>query len=184
MAQTYPPVAGVKLQGQHETAAPSPDWAAFAAELPDMAGKRVLVLGCHDGWLNRQAVLDGALNSLGVESSAPLVDAARHQAFSSRLRFRLMPADCWHLIGGMYDLIIVSNITQVDDRLTARLPHLFRHAHGRLALFGDEDAVKQTESAVFSTDHQPGSWRASNLVRLPSGAVASVLRRSRLGSRS
>lgn len=184
MVQTYPPVAGVKLKGQLDTQSPSADWAAFAKSLPDFTGKRVLVLGCNNGWLNRQAILGGALSSLGVDSSPQHIDFARKQAYSSRLRFRLMPEDTWPLVGGMFDIIVVSGLTHVNERLMSRLPHLFRHAHGRLALFGDAETVKRAESAVFSADHQPGSWRASELVRLPSGAVASVLRRSRLGGHS
>jgi len=181
MPQTYPHVAGVELVGYHPQAAPNADWTQFAHKLPDCSGKRVLILNAGSGWFARQAVLAGAIAVLGVDSQAKNVNLARASGQSSRLRFRLMPTSSWPILGGFYDMIIVAGVDRHNFELLADLSHLLRHNHGTIAMFGGEEDVQKAESHVFSSDHQPGSWSASALTRLPSGAVASVLRRRRLG---
>lgn len=183
MPQTYPHVAGVELVGTYNQTAPNADWELFAKKLPDCSGKRVLILNAGTGWLARRAVLNGAIAVLGVDSQAKSIDIARASGQSSRLRFRLMPTSSWPILGGFYDIIIIAGVDQANYELLADLAQLLRHNHGTIAMFGSENDVQQAESHVFSSDHQPGSWSASDLTRMPSGAVASVLRRRRLGSR-
>ncbi|WP_125570336.1 class I SAM-dependent methyltransferase [Lacticaseibacillus songhuajiangensis] len=177
----YPQVAGTDLRNLKTTKAPSADWTNLRKKLPDMTGKRVIVLGSQNGWLNEQAVIAGALASLGVDASRTNVATARAAAISSRLRYRLMPTATWPILGGQYDLIIVPNVGPENYNVLANTAHLLRHGHGRIVLSGVAEYVQQVESSIYSSDHRSGSWSASDLAKLPSGNVMSILRRSRLG---
>jgi 2-polyprenyl-3-methyl-5-hydroxy-6-metoxy-1,4-benzoquinol methylase len=53
--------------------------AACAAALPSLDGAAVLDVGCGEGWLARTLAAHGA-RVLGIDASAPLVDAARAAA--------------------------------------------------------------------------------------------------------
>lgn len=178
---TYPQVAGTALKRVKATKAPNPDLPNLLGKLPDMTGKRVIILGSKNGWLNEQVVLAGALASLGVDSSRASIDAARSAAISSRLRYRLMPTTNWPLLGGQYDLIVVPNVTQDNCNALGGIARLLRHGHGRIVLSGESEFVQLVESNIYSSDHRSGSWSASDLAKLPSGHVLSVLRRTRLG---
>ncbi|KAK8092963.1 S-adenosyl-L-methionine-dependent methyltransferase [Apiospora kogelbergensis] len=54
-----------------------PDMAALHELLPALAGKRVLDLGCGDGWFSRWASARGAAVCRGVDVSAAQLDRAR-----------------------------------------------------------------------------------------------------------
>jgi hypothetical protein len=177
----YPQVAGTDLRQLNTSKAPSADWSNLRKKLPDMAGKRVIVLGSKNGWLNEQALTAGALASLGVDPSRASIAAARAAAISSRLRYRLMPTATWPILGGQYDLIIVPSVGQDNYNVLANTAHLLRHGHGRIILSGEADYVQLVESSIYSSDHRSGSWSASSLAKLPSGNVMSILRRTRLG---
>lgn len=177
----YPQVAGTDLRSRKPTQAPNADWTNLRKKLPDMSGKRVIVLGSKNGWLNEQAVIAGALASLGIDASRSSIATARAAAISSRLRYRLMPTTTWPILGGQYDLIIVPSVGQDNYKVLANTAHLLRHGHGRIVLSGDAEYVQQVESNIYSSDHRSGSWSASDLAKLPSGNVMSILRRSRLG---
>ena len=60
-----------RRSGAHETTVEPLLWRM----LPDLAGMRVLDLGCGDGWLSRMAVEQGA-NILRVHDVAPMKDVA------------------------------------------------------------------------------------------------------------
>ncbi|WP_155287058.1 class I SAM-dependent methyltransferase [Lacticaseibacillus zhaodongensis] len=182
MPNVYPPVAGVELKGQQPHAAPTADWAAIAAQLPNLSGERLLVLGCGDGWLCRTAVVAGALTVQGVDASSPAIMSARKMASSSRLRYRLMPESRWSIIGGQYTLILVTAVKPSNIDQLSRLPRLFRHGHGSIILCGDASSIGQLTEAIYDADRRPGSWREAEAKPLPSGAAMHVLTRSRIGS--
>ena len=57
----------------------APEWPTFQALLPDLAGLRVLDLGCGFGWFCRWAAEQGAACVLGVDVSERMLERARAQ---------------------------------------------------------------------------------------------------------
>lgn len=55
----------------------APEWPAVRAMLPDMAGARVLDLGCGFGWFARWAAEHGARSVIGYDVSANMLERAR-----------------------------------------------------------------------------------------------------------
>jgi ubiquinone/menaquinone biosynthesis C-methylase UbiE len=55
----------------------APEWAAIRALLPNLAGKRVVDLGCGFGWFARWAKQHGATHVLGLDLSENMISRAR-----------------------------------------------------------------------------------------------------------
>ncbi len=55
----------------------APEWPAIRALLPDLAGKRVVDLGCGFGWFARFARTQGAAHVLGLDLSANMIARAK-----------------------------------------------------------------------------------------------------------
>jgi len=55
----------------------APEWPALRALLPDLAGKRVVDLGCGFGWFCRWAAAQGAAQVLGLDVSENMLARAR-----------------------------------------------------------------------------------------------------------
>lgn len=60
----------------------APEWPVLRAMLPEMAGKRVLDLGCGFGWFCRFAAGEGAMSVLGVDVSEKMLGRARRETDS------------------------------------------------------------------------------------------------------
>jgi 2-polyprenyl-3-methyl-5-hydroxy-6-metoxy-1,4-benzoquinol methylase len=55
----------------------APEWPALRAMLPELAGLRVLDLGCGFGWFSRWAAESGAASVLGIDLSERMLARAR-----------------------------------------------------------------------------------------------------------
>ena len=54
----------------------APEWPAVRALLPDLAGKRIVDLGCGFGWFARWARAQGAAHVLGIDLSENMIARA------------------------------------------------------------------------------------------------------------
>lgn len=127
MDEPYP-----KMRPTHPIALPVdtgqkyPLWQALTKTLPDLDGKRVLVLHSADGWFCRYAINHGAVAVLGVDHAIDEILGAREIASSDRLRYQIMADTDLSLLGGTYDLVVGSFDLQQDDLrgITTRVSHL------------------------------------------------------------
>lgn len=60
---------------------------ALPALLPDLSGKRVLDLGCGDGWLCKLALEEGAASVVGVDPSVLMLERAQQLVPDDRASF-------------------------------------------------------------------------------------------------
>lgn len=66
-----------RLPRQVHGLAGAPEWPAVRAMLPDLAGKRVVDLGCGFGWFARWAKERGAARVLGLDLSQRMIARAK-----------------------------------------------------------------------------------------------------------
>ena len=67
----------------------APEWPAIRAMLPDLAGKRVLDLGCGFGWFARWAREHGAASVLGIDLSERMIARARADTMDPAIEYRI-----------------------------------------------------------------------------------------------
>jgi SAM-dependent methyltransferase len=65
----------------------APEWPALRALLPDLAGKRLLDLGCGFGWVTRWVMSQGAASVLGVDLSENMLARARAETANPRVQY-------------------------------------------------------------------------------------------------
>jgi ubiquinone/menaquinone biosynthesis C-methylase UbiE len=78
-----------RLPRQVDGLAGAPEWPAIRAMLPDLAGKRVLDLGCGFGWFARWAREHGAVSVLGLDVSEKMLARARADTADPAIEYRI-----------------------------------------------------------------------------------------------
>ncbi|MDY7784524.1 class I SAM-dependent methyltransferase [Aeromonas caviae] len=129
----------------------APEWPALHAMLPDLAGKRVLDLGCGYGWFCRAARDLGAADVVGIDLSAKMLARAAELTRDEAIRYRQGDLDGLALSDEPFDLIYSS----LALHYLPEVAPLFAEIHRALVAGG---------SLVFSVEHpiftcpQPQGW--------------------------
>src|SRR5690348_15992116 len=71
----------------------APEWPAILALLPDLAGRRVVDLGCGFGWFARFARQHGAAHVLGLDLSENMIARARRDTDDPQIAYRIADLD-------------------------------------------------------------------------------------------
>lgn len=82
----------------------APEWPTLRAMLPDLAGRRVLDLGCGFGWFARWARAEGAASVLGIDLSEKMIARARHDTSDPAVRYAITDLELLYLPAGEFDL--------------------------------------------------------------------------------
>ncbi|WP_225049048.1 class I SAM-dependent methyltransferase [Lacticaseibacillus kribbianus] len=156
MDTNYPKMREAKAPLPTSTGVRQPLWQALSQKAPKLAGARVLAIHAGDGWFCRYAVNQGAIAVLGVDHDAEAISAARAEAASDRLRYRIMPDDRLDLLTGPYDVIVGTFDLQKDDLhlMTQQLSALLRpggHLIAAVATRPDNGATDMAIKDLFST---------------------------------
>ena len=131
----------------------APEWPALHAMLPELAGKRVLDLGCGYGWFCRAARDLGAADVVGIDLSAKMLARAAELTRDEAIRYRQGDLDGLALSDEPFDLIYSS----LALHYLPEVAPLFAEIHRALVAGG---------SLVFSVEHpiftcpQPQGWLA------------------------
>src|SRR3546814_20978258 len=78
-----------RLPRQVQGLAGAPGWPAIRAMLPELAGRRVVDLGCGFGWFARWAREQGAASVLGMDLSEKMLARAKAATADAALEYRL-----------------------------------------------------------------------------------------------
>lgn len=81
---------------------------ALQATLPDLAGRRVLELGCGMGQLAAQCVQQGAASVVAVDLSEKMIAVARQEHADPRIEYRVAAIEDLQLAPGSVDLVVSS----------------------------------------------------------------------------
>jgi SAM-dependent methyltransferase len=118
----------------------APEWPTLRSMLPEMAGKRVVDLGCGFGWFCRWAREAGARSVLGLDVSANMLARARETTADPAITYRQADIETLELPAAAFDLAYSS----LTLHYLEHLDRLFATVHRALAPGG---------SFVFSAEH-------------------------------
>lgn len=81
----------------------APEWPAIQALLPDLAGKRVVDLGCGFGWFARWARTQGAVSVLGLDLSENMLARAQAATADAAIHYERGDLETLSLPEGAFD---------------------------------------------------------------------------------
>jgi len=84
------------------------EWSELRAMLPELAGKRVLDLGCGYGWHCRYARERGALSVVGVDLSEKMLTRARELTDDPAIEYLRMGIEDIDFADGAFDVVLSS----------------------------------------------------------------------------
>jgi len=187
MDEPYP-----KMRPTHPIALPVdtgqqyPLWQALTKTLPDVAGKRVLVLHSADGWFCRYAVNHGAIAVLGVDHAIEQITAARAVASSDRLRYQILDDNDLGLLGNHYDLVVGEFNLQHDDlrQISSEITHLLTNSsHFYAAVTTTNEPVDSLEiNRLFADELTIQQWYQVHDPKLAKPANTYFILNSQLAS--
>lgn len=93
-----------KLPRQVDGLDGAPEWPAIRALLPDLAGKRVVDLGCGFGWASRWMRAQGAASVLGLDLSRNMIERARASTADTAIEYRIADLETLTLPEAAFDL--------------------------------------------------------------------------------
>lgn len=129
-----------QLRRSQEGLAGAPEWPALRAMLPDLAGKRVLDLGCGFGWFCRWAREQGAAEVTGIDVSEKMLARARETAHDPAIAYAQGDMETLTLRRAAFDLVYSSLALHYINHVR----RLFSEIQKSLAPGG---------AFVFSTEH-------------------------------
>jgi len=118
----------------------APEWPMLRSMLPDLAGKRVLDLGCGYGWFCRWAAGKGAASVVGIDISERMLARARADTAPGAVTYRRADLEALDLAEGSFDVVYSS----LAFHYLPDTENLYRTIHRALAAGG---------SLVFSIEH-------------------------------
>jgi SAM-dependent methyltransferase len=128
------------------------EWPALRAMLPDMAGLRVVDLGCGYGWFCRWARAAGAAHVLGLDVSAKMLERARAMTSDDAITYRRADLEALALEPASVDLAYSSLALHYVERLEPLLAAVHR------ALRPGGHLVVSVEHPIYTAPGDP-AWR-------------------------
>lgn len=136
------------------------EWPALKAMLPELAGKRVLDLGCGYGWHCRYALEQGAREVVGVDISQRMLEQARCRTISERCRYLHMamedidfPEACFDVVISSLALHYVRDYADVLRRVAVCLKSggdfVFSVEHPVFTAYGNQDWYRDGEGRAL-----------------------------------
>jgi SAM-dependent methyltransferase len=130
----------------------APEWPEIRALLPDMAGRRVVDLGCGFGWFARWARSEGAAAVLGLDLSDNMLARARAETADPAIRYEKADLDTLMLPEAAFDFAYSS----LAFHYVTDFPRLVNTVHA--ALVPGAHFVFSIEHPVLMASHR-AAWQ-------------------------
>lgn len=118
----------------------APEWPLLRSMIGDVAGRRVLDLGCGFGWFARWADENRAARVLGIDVSSTMLDRARADTTSPTVEYECADLDALDLDEPDFDVVFSSLAL-----------HYVRHLDRLLDVIAE--SITPGGSLVFSVEH-------------------------------
>src|SRR5215831_17245371 len=128
----------------------APEWPALRALLPDLAGLRVLDLGCGFGWFCRWVREQGASSVLGVDVSEKMLARAIAATRDPAITYTRADMDRLDLPPGSFDLAYSSLALHYVEQLDRLISVVYS------SLAPDGNFVFSVEHPIFTASFEPG----------------------------
>ena len=126
------------------------EWHSLRELVSDIAGCRVVDLGCGFGWFCRWAAEAGAASVLGIDLSANMLARAAADTTDGRITYERQDLDAVMLADGIFDLAFSSlTLHYLSD-----LAHLMASVHNALTPGGH--FVFSVEHPIYTAPSNPG----------------------------
>jgi SAM-dependent methyltransferase len=125
------------------------EWGSVRALLPDLAGKRIVDLGCGFGWFSRHAAAQGAASVMGLDLSENMIARARAETVSPAVRYAIADLDQLDLPEGGFDFAYSS----LAFHYVADFDRLVRSIHA--ALLPGSSFVFTIEHPIYMAPSKP-----------------------------
>lgn len=144
------------LLRSREGLAGAPEWPTLRAMLPDLAGQRVVDLGCGFGWFCRFAREAGAATVLGLDVSENMLARARETTADPAIAYRRADLERLDLPPAAFNLVYSSLVLHYIEALPALL------AGVRRALAPGGRFIFSAEHPLYTAPGDPkwvgGTW--------------------------
>ncbi len=98
------------------------EWPVLRSMLPELAGRRVVDLGCGVGWFSRFAESQSAASVLGIDVSTKMLERARAETGATTVDYRCVDLDQLDLIAHsdvVFSSLTLHYVRDLDRLLTA-----------------------------------------------------------------
>jgi SAM-dependent methyltransferase len=141
----------VELPRQVHGLAGAPEWPSIRAMLPDVAGKRVIDLGCGFGWASRWMRNHGAASVVGLDLSERMIERARADTSDDAITYRIEDLEYLELPEAAFDLAY----SALAFHYVSDFERLVRAIHRALVPGGD--LVFAIEHPIYMAPSRP-AW--------------------------
>ncbi|WP_439572757.1 class I SAM-dependent methyltransferase [Phreatobacter sp.] len=128
----------------------APEWPTVRALIPNLAGRRVLDLGCGFGWFSRWAREAGAAAVLGLDLSDRMLARARSETPDAAVTYEKADLDRVELPQGAFDFAYSSLALHYVADVTRLFSQVYR------ALAPGSAFVFTTEHPIYMAADRPG----------------------------
>jgi len=145
----------------------APEWPTLRAMLPDLAGRKVVDLGCGFGWFCRYAREAGAAEVLGLDVSQKMLARAREMTTDAAIRYREADLDRLTLPAAAFDVAFSSLTLHYLEHLAA----LFAQVHealvpgGRFVFSAEHPLYTETGPDYLDEGPRSTDWLAKGVVK-------------------
>ncbi|MGW9947022.1 2-polyprenyl-3-methyl-5-hydroxy-6-metoxy-1,4-benzoquinol methylase [Rhizobium leguminosarum] len=123
------------------------EWPAVRALLPDLAGKRIVDLGCGFGWFSRFAASQGAASVLALDSSEKMIARARADTAEAAITYEIADLEHLTLAQASFDFAYSSLALHYIEDFAGLVATVY---HALLP-----DRISSSPSSIRSSWHRP-----------------------------